>query len=66
MAYAYAGRPFKREGYKWNAEVSVYTNSAYHGRGLAAVLYECLLEILEMQGIYNVYACILYYKQKKV
>ena len=47
VAYAYAGRPFKREGYKWNAEVSVYTDSTYHGRGLAAALYECLLEILE-------------------
>lgn len=26
-AYAYAGKPFKREGYKWNAEVSVYTDA---------------------------------------
>ena len=66
VAYAYAGRPFKREGYKWNAEVSVYTDSTYHGRGLAAVLYECLLEILEMQGIYNVYACILSINEKSM
>ncbi|WP_455537838.1 N-acetyltransferase family protein [Terrisporobacter sp.] len=65
-AYAYAGKPFKREGYKWNVEVSVYTDVKYHGRGLAAILYECLLEILDMQGIYNVYACVLSINEKSI
>lgn len=58
-AYAYAGKPFKREGYKWNAEVSVYADKKYHGRRLASALYECLLELLKIQGYYNVYACVL-------
>lgn len=66
VGYAYAGKPFKREGYKWNAEVSVYTDATYHGRGLAATLYECLLEILDVQGIYNVYACILSINEKSM
>ena len=59
VAYAYAGKPFKREGYKWNTEVSVYTDDKYHGRRIASALYGCLLELLKLQGIYNVYACIL-------
>lgn len=58
-AYAYAGKPFRREGYKWNAEVSVYADGKYHGRRLASALYECLLELLKIQGYYNIYACIL-------
>lgn len=66
VGYTYAGKPFKREGYKWNAEVSVYTDAMHHGSGLAAVLYECLLEILEMQGIYNVYARILSINEKSI
>ena len=65
-AYAYAGKPFKREGYKWNAEVSVYTDAAYHGRRLASALYECLIELLKIQGYYNVYACILSINEKSM
>lgn len=65
-AYAYAGKPFKREGYKWNAEVSVYTDGEYHGRRLASALYECLLELLKIQGYYNVYACILSINEKSM
>ena len=58
-AYAYAGKPFKREGYKWNAEVSIYTDSAYQGRRLASALYDSIIEILTIQGYYNLYACVL-------
>ena len=65
-AYAYAGKPFKREGYKWNSEVSVYTDGKYHGRRLASALYECLLELLKLQGYYNVYACILSINEKSM
>ena len=65
-AYAYAGKPFKREGYKWNSELSVYTDEKYHGRRLASALYECLLELLKVQGYYNVYACILSINEKSV
>lgn len=65
-AYAYAGKPFKREGYKWDSEVSVYTHENYHGRRLASALYECLLELLKVQGYYNVYACILSANGKSV
>jgi len=66
VAYAYAGKPFKREGYKWNAEVSVYADGNYHGRKLASALYESLLELLETQGYYNVYACILSINEKSI
>lgn len=66
VAYAYAGKPFKREGYKWNAEVSIYTDEKYHGRKLASALYESILELLKLQGIYNVYACILSINEKSI
>lgn len=66
VAYAYAGKPFKREGYKWNAEVSVYADGKYHGRRLASALYESLLKLLESQGYYNVYACILSINEKSI
>lgn len=66
VAYAYAGKPFKREGYKWNAELSVYADEKYHGRRLASALYECLLELLKEQGYYNVYACILSINEKSM
>lgn len=65
-AYAYAGKPFKRDGYKWDAEVSVYTDGKYHGRRLASALYECLLELLKIQGYYNIYACILSGNEKSM
>lgn len=65
-AYAYAGRPFKREGYKWNVELSIYTDEKYHGRRLASALYESILELLKLQGIYNVYACILSINEKSI
>ncbi len=66
VAYAYASKPFKREGYKWNSEVSVYTDSKYHGRQLASALYESMLELLKCQGYYNVYACILSINEKSM
>lgn len=65
-AYAYAGKPFKRDGYRWDAEVSVYTDGKYHGKRLASALYECLLELLKIQGYYNVYACILSGNEKSM
>lgn len=65
-AYAYASKPFKREGYKWNVELSIYADGAYHGRRLAAALYESLIEILKIQGYYNVYACILSMNEKSL
>ena len=57
--YAYASRPFRREGYKWTAELSVYTHSDYHGKGIALSLYNSIFELLTLQGYYNVYACVL-------
>lgn len=66
VAYAYAGKPFKRDGYKWNSELSVYIDERYHGRRLASALYKCLLDLLKEQGYYNVYACILSINEKSI
>jgi len=56
VGYAYATRHRDREAYQWCVESSVYVLEAYHGRGVAARLYEALLKILEQCGYVNVYA----------
>ena len=54
--YAYASVHREREAYQWTCECSVYVSDGYQGRGIAMMLYETLLKILEMQGLVNVYA----------
>ncbi len=56
VGFAYAGRHAEREAYCYNVGVSVYVREVYHGRGIAARLYDCLCAILTEQGFYNVYA----------
>ena len=34
--------------------------------GLASALYECLLELLKLQGYYNVYACVLSINEQSI
>jgi phosphinothricin acetyltransferase len=56
FAYADAARP--HEAYRWNAELSVYIDSSYHGHGIATALYTALFQILKAQGFCNLYAVI--------
>lgn len=54
VGYAY-GSPFKeRRGYEHTAEVSVYLDKNYSGRGLGGRLYAALLRLLKEQGIRRV------------
>ncbi|MBU9724947.1 GNAT family N-acetyltransferase [Diplocloster modestus] len=55
IGYAYAHRQMEREAYQWNAELSVYIDSAYTSKGLGKKLYLILMEILRLQGIRTVY-----------
>ena len=55
LGYAYAHRHMEREAYQWNAELSVYLDRDFTSRGLGSKMYECLLEILNLQGIKTVY-----------
>ncbi|MDR0346796.1 MAG: GNAT family N-acetyltransferase [Coriobacteriales bacterium] len=56
FAYASSARP--HEAYRWNAELSVYIDPGYQGRGIATALYTALFQILKGQGFYNLYAVI--------
>jgi len=56
--YAYASAAFKRAAYQWDADLAVYLDSRYHRRGIASALYSCLIDLLKLQGYYNLYAVI--------
>lgn len=56
IGYSYAKRHRDRVAYNWCAESAIYVHQDYQGKGLAKLLYEALLEILEAQNTVNVYA----------
>ena len=58
VGYAYAHRQRERAAYQWNAELSVYLDGAYTGKGLGKNFYQILMELLRFQGIRNVYGCV--------
>lgn len=56
--YAYAHRHKERAAYQWGCELSVYLAQGFMGQGLGAALYQTLIRILQLQNIYNLYACV--------
>ena len=58
LGYAYAGAPFERAAYRWDAESSIYLAPQARGRGIGRALYSRLEEILTKQGYRNLYAII--------
>jgi phosphinothricin acetyltransferase len=58
VGFAFANQAHPHEAYSWNAELSVYINPDYHGRGIATALYAALFHILKAQGFWNLYAVI--------
>lgn len=56
--YAYASKYRDRIAYQWVVEISVYMHPDYKKKGIAKKLYEALLDILRLQGIYRIYAVI--------
>ena len=57
-AYAYAHRHMERAAYQWNATLSVYVDGRYQRQGIGKRLYTCLMEILKMQNVHNVYGVV--------
>jgi phosphinothricin acetyltransferase len=55
VGYAYASRHRERAAYRWSADLSVYLDSACHGRGIGKALYRALIEILRLQRVRTVY-----------
>ena len=58
VGYAYAERPFKRAAYQWVADIAVYVHKQYQRKGIARKFYNCIEELLRVQGYYHIYACI--------
>ena len=56
LGYACAHRWHEREAFAWDVESTVYCAPDARGLGVGAVLYNALLELLDMQGVWNVYA----------
>jgi phosphinothricin acetyltransferase len=50
VGYAYASRHRERAAYRWAADVGVYVDASWQGRGAGRALYEALLELLRRQG----------------
>lgn len=58
IGYAYAHRMGGREAYQWNAELSIYLDSAYTSKGIGKKLYVTLIAILKLQSIKTVYGVV--------
>lgn len=55
VGYAYAHRHHERAAYQWDAELSIYLDPAHTGRGVGRALYSALMQLLQAQGLKNVY-----------
>lgn len=60
IGYAYASEYRERAAYSWDVETSVYIAEEFQGQGIGKRLYSALEEILRLQGVVNLYACITY------
>lgn len=58
VGYAYAHRHKERAAYQWGCELSVYLSPDARGQGIGTALYQALIQILALQNVYNLYACI--------
>jgi len=58
VGYAYASALRPHDAYQWDAELSVYVDRDFHGRGVGRKLYKALLELLKIQGYQTVYGVI--------
>jgi L-amino acid N-acyltransferase YncA len=53
--YVYAGRHAERAAYRWSTDVTVYTHSRAHRRGVGRGLYTALFGQLRLLGYYTAY-----------
>lgn len=56
--YAYAHRYRERAAYQWDAELSVYLEPKFTGRGIGRAFYQALEEILKLQNVQNLYGLV--------
>lgn len=58
VGYAYASTHNDRPAYRWGADVSAYVDERWRRRSVARGLYESLVALLRLQGLYTAYAVI--------
>lgn len=58
IGYAYASHAFSRMGYQWDASLTVYITKEFHKQRIGISLYQSLFEILDLQGMVNLYGII--------
>lgn len=58
IGYAYASQFHTRAAYSHSAELSIYIEQNCRQHGIGKALYESLFQILRLQNIYMVHACI--------
>ena len=56
VAYCYGSIHRVKTAYQWSVESTIYIAEEYHHKGIAAILYTALFDILRLQGFINVYA----------
>lgn len=54
--YAYASKHGERAAYRWSADLSVYIHERFHRNHIASELYTKVIELLQKQGYFTVYA----------
>lgn len=58
VGYAYAGTFNVRSAYDWCVETTIYVKHNCHKKGIGKALYTALENVLKLQGIINLNACI--------
>lgn len=58
VGYAYAHHIRERAAYDWAVELSIYLAPEAQAQGVGTVLYQCLIDLLDMQNIRILYGCV--------
>lgn len=66
VGYAYASKHNERAAYRYSANVSVYIEDAFQGKGIGKALYTELFTLMREHGLYTAYAGITVPNEKSV
>lgn len=58
IGYAYAHRYGERAAFQWDVELSIYLDMNFKSLEIGKILYNKVIEILKLQNVQNIYACI--------
>ena len=60
IGFAYAHRLFEKSAYQWDVEATIYCKQTARGQGIGTTLMQCLLDVLKLQNVQNVYSLVTY------